>query len=415
MDPADTTQAKDRSGEDQARSPEQIPAKGWKEVGLRTWHQSSEDNIGLVAAGVAFYAFLALVPMLGATVLTYGLIAAPDTVLSNVRSLTDVMPAEAATLVGEQLMNVVQTSEGKKGAGLLLALVIALFGARNAAGSVITALNIAYEEEESRGLIKVNLLALSITVVAVVLAIAAMIAVAALGHLEKLLPHLPNALLMLGKLFSYVLLLVGAAAGAAALYRYGPDRKQAKWEWITPGSVFASVGWILLTLGFGFYAANFADYGKTYGSLATVVVLLTWMFLSAYMLLFGGELNSELDHQTAKDTTVGVSKPMGKRGAWSADHVAGVPESEDPDGDVSPSMGDERARAPSPPTEHLYLTSRIAARAGKAAGGAKVGMLGSAMATIGLSMLRRRGRVGIGAALLGSAAGLALLRRKGAD
>lgn len=331
MDSTDHSQPEDWKGPPadnggRATAPEQITARGWKQVALRTWSQSSEDNIGLVAAGVAFYAFLALVPMLGATVLTYGLIAAPETVLSNVRTMTDVMPAEAATLVGEQLMGVVQTSGGKKGIGLLLALAIALFGARNAAGSVITALNIAYEEEESRGLIKVNLLALSITMVAVILAIAAMLVVAALGHVEELLPELTADLLLIGKIASYAILLAAAAASAAALYRYGPDRKKAKWIWITPGSMLASVGWILLTLGFGVYAANFADYGETYGSLATVVVLLTWMFLSAYVLLFGAELNSELEHQTVEDTRVGAPKPMGRREAWSADHVAGEPE-----------------------------------------------------------------------------------------
>src|SRR5690242_2293652 len=141
-----------------ADSPSQIPARGWRQVILRTWKQASEDNVGLVAAGVAFYAFLALVPLLGATVLTYGLVADPHTVASNVKSLTSVIPQDAAKLVGEQLMSVVQTSGDKKGLGLLLAIGIAIFGARNAAGSVITALNIAYEEEETRGFLKVNLL-----------------------------------------------------------------------------------------------------------------------------------------------------------------------------------------------------------------------------------------------------------------
>ena len=199
-----------------AQSSGQIPAKGWKQVAVRTWKQSGEDNIALVAAGVAFYAFLALVPLLGATVLSYGLIAAPAMVLSNVRSMTTVMPADAAKLVGEQLMSVVHTSAGKKGLGLIFALAVASFGARNAAGSVITALNIAYEENESRGFIKLNLLALAITAAAVGLAILAMIAVATLGYLQTLFPHLPGALLFVGKLGSYVFLLAGAAAGAAS-------------------------------------------------------------------------------------------------------------------------------------------------------------------------------------------------------
>lgn len=404
--PAPTRALRDKPASGRlADTPAQISRRGWKQVALRTWRQSSEDNVGLVAAGVAFYGFLALVPLLGATVLTYGLIAAPDTVLSNVRSLTAVMPADAARLVGEQLMSVVQTSDGKKGFGLLLALAIALFGARNAAGSVITALNIAYEEEEKRGLIKVNLLALAITAAAVLLAIAAMIAVATLGHLEKLFPQLPGPLLLLGKLASYALLLAVATAATATLYRYGPDREKAKWSWITPGSIFASAGWILLTLGFGFYAANFGNYGKTYGSLATVVVLLTWMFLSAYVLLFGAELNSELEHQTAKDTTAGAPQPLGQRGAWSADHVAGADEPEKPAASAAPGPA-------STPAEHPYLASRVAAHAGKMMGGAKVGMMGSAAATLGLSMLRRKGRAGVGLALLASAAGLALLRRQ---
>ena len=273
-----------------------IPAKRWKQVAARTWKRSSEHHIDLAAAGVAFYAFLALIPLLGATVLSYGLIADPATVLKNVQSLTAVMPAEAAKLVGEQLMAVVQTSGGKKGVGFGIALAIALFGARNAAGAVITGLNIAYERTESRSFIKVNLLALAITAGAVALAILAMVAVAALGHLEKLFPNLPEPLVTAGKLGSYVLLLLGAALGAAALYRYGPDRENANWAWITPGSSFASIGWILLTMAFGFYAAHFGDYGKTYGSLATVVVLLTWIYLSAYVFLLGAELNAELEH-----------------------------------------------------------------------------------------------------------------------
>ena len=306
-----------------AGSPAEGPAKGWKQVAMRTWEQAAEDNIGLAAAGVAFYAFLALIPLLGATVLSYGLIADPTTVLKNVRSLTSVMPADAAKLVGEQLLSVVQTSGGKKGVGLLVALAIALFGARNAAGSVITGLNIAYEEKETRSFIRVNLLALAITAGAVALVIMAMVAVAALGHLERFVPNLPRAVVTAGKLGSYVLLLLGAALGAAALYRYAPNRENAKWAWITPGSGFASIGWIVLTVGFGFYAAHLGNYGKTYGSLATVIVILTWIYLSAYVFLLGGELNSEIEHQTAEDTTDGSAKPAGARGAWSADHIAG--------------------------------------------------------------------------------------------
>jgi membrane protein len=391
-------------------------------VAVRTWKQSSEDNVALVAAGVAFYGFLALVPLLGAIVLTYGIVADPQTVVSNVKSLTSLVPKDAAKLIGDQLMGVVQTSGGKKDLGLLLAIAIALFGARNAAGSVITALNIAYEEEETRGFLRVNLLSLAITVAAVVMAVVALIAISALGYLERWFPQLPGFLAIVGKIVTYAVLAMGAAGAAATLYRYGPDRDKAKWEWITPGSIFAAVSWVVLTLGFGFYVANFGNYGKTYGSLATVVILVTWMYLSAYVFLFGAELNSELEHQTEKDTTRGASRPLGQRGAWSADHVAGSDEPSKPSGgDVSP------PQQPEPPPERSpieavgardrqsrmedYLAGRIANRAGAAAGLHHVGILSAVLSTLGLAMLRTRGKSRAGAIVLASAAGLSLLKR----
>lgn len=408
-----------------ADSPLEIPARGWKQVAVRTWKQSSEDNVGLVAAGVAFYAFLALVPLLGATVLTYGLVADPQTVASNVKSLTNVMPQDAAKLVGQQLMSIVQTSGGKKGFGLLIAVAVAIFGARNAAGSIITALNIAYEEEESRGFLRVNLLALAITAAAVVMAVIALLAIAALGYLEGLFPDAPGFLLTLGKIASYVLLFLGAAAAAATLYRYGPDRKRAQWKWITPGTVFAAVTWLILTFGFGLYVSKFGNYSKTYGSLATVVILVTWLYLSAYVFLFGAELNSELEHQTEKDTTEAQDKPLGQRGAWSADHVAGSDEpSKTSGGDVSPPKREQdtpRQHAPQPalvgeqnPEPNVgrqYVTARVANRAGAVAGLRKIGMASAALSTLGLSLLRKRGREGAGAALLATAVGLSLWKR----
>ena len=405
-----------------ADSPWQMPARGWKQVALRTWKQSSEDNVALVAAGVAFYTFLALVPLLGAIVLTYGIIADPQTVVGNVKSLASVMPADAAKVVGDQLMSVVQTSGSKKGFGLVLALAVALFGARNAASSIITALNIAYEEEETRGFLRVNLLALAITAAAVIMAVLAATATAAAGNLEDLLAGTPAALVWAGKAATYVLLLVGALTGAAALYRYGPDRDRAKWTWITPGTIFAAVVSLVLTLGFGFYVSHFGNYNKTYGSLATIVILVTWIWLTAFVFLFGAELNSELEHQTEKDTTAGAERPLGTRGAWSADHVASSDEQTKPSGgDVSPPQSDSPhaaasaaapapADGPSPARE--YAASRVTNRLERFAGLQRIGMISSAIATTGLALLRKKGREPAGIALLATAAGIALLKRE---
>ena len=389
-------------------SPWALPAGGWKAVLKRTWAETGRDNVGLIASGVAFYGFLALVPLLGVTVLSYGLIADQQTVIADVNRLAAVMPADAARLVGEQLMTVVQSSDGKKGFGLLLALALALFGARNGAGAVITALNIAYEEEEKRGFIKVNLLALGITAAAVVVALVAALAIAALGKLEALLPAAPDVVLVAGKLASYLLLLVAGTAAAAMLYRFGPSRAQARWTWLTPGSLFAAVGWLLLSLGFGLYVANFGNYNATYGSLSAVVVMLTWMYLSAYILVFGAELNAELEHQTAADTTTGAARPLGSRGSWVADHVAGDgdargerPADDAPAGDAA--GGRDAVQA--------FAASRAAARAGQIVGLGKAGWITSASATLGLRLLRKRGQARTGIAVLGATALAAWLTR----
>ena len=405
-----------------ATSPWTIPLAGWKQILLRSWKEAGDDNVGLVAAGVAFYGFLALVPLLGAIVLSYGLVAEPDTVVRNMKGLTSVMPGDAAKLVGEQLMNVVKTSGSKKGLGLLLALALALFGARSGAGSVITALNIAYEEKEKRGFIAVNLLALGITAAAVIVAIVALIAIAALGHLETLIPGAPSFVLVLGKLLSYLLLAFGGAGAAATLYRYGPSRQKARWTWLTPGSIFAALFWLILTLGFGIYVANFGNYNATYGSLGAVVVLLTWLYLSSDILLFGAELNSELEHQTARDTTDGAPAPTGERGAWAADQVAnegdggkGVSETAKP---AAVEHGDDPPVRPSEASMTAdYVAARASARVFRAAGLKNVGMASSGLATLGLAMLRRKGRAPHGAALLAAAAGLSWLsaRRGEAD
>ncbi|MEO5640407.1 MAG: YihY/virulence factor BrkB family protein [Sphingomicrobium sp.] len=405
----------------QADSPVEVPLLGWKEIALRSARVSSKDNIALVAAGVAFYGFLALVPLLAAIVLIFGLVASPDTVVKSLGALTGVLPTNVAQLIGDMLLNVIHSSGGRKGFGILIALAVATWGARNAAGSVIVALNIAYEEEEKRGFVARTLLALAMTAGAVVLALAGVAAMAALTYLAHLFPGSSRAVRLIGRLVTYPLLLLGAAGGAATVYRYGPSRERAKWTWITPGSLFAAVGWLLLTVGFGLYVTNVAHYDVWYGSLGSVVALLTWMYLSSYVFLFGAELNSEVEHQTAKDTTAGGERPIGERGAWSADHVAdGVGDegkeraggSPSPLADTAKPEDAETPPAPLPPGDHAYLASRVASRGARMAGLAKVGMVSSALSTTGLAMLRKRGRARAGIALLAVAAGLALWKRE---
>ena len=306
----------------QASSPWQMPRRAWKDIAARTYKRTWDDNVALVAAGVAFYGFFALLSLLGLIVLVYGFVADPVTVIDHMRALTNVLPTDVAFIIGDQLMNAVKASQKAKGFAILLAFLVATYGGTNGATSVITALNIAYEEKEKRSLAHFYLLAVSITFVALLLALAALASAAALAYLQHLLPETPPALLIVGKVAGYALLTLTAAAIASTLYRFGPSREDARWTWITPGSAFAAVTWLLLTWLFGLYVGHFTDYHASYGSLGAVVALLTWMYLSAYAFVFGAELNSEIEHQTAKDSTTGSPERMGERGAWAADNLA---------------------------------------------------------------------------------------------
>jgi membrane protein len=299
-----------------------MPGRAWMDIVKRTYKRVWDDNVGLVAAGVAFYGFFALLSLLGLIVLVYGFAADPFTVIAHVQRMTSILPTDVAFIIGDQLMNAVRASQKAKGLGILLAFLVATYGGTNGATSVITALNIAYEEKEKRSLLRFYLLAVSMTLGALVLALCAIAATAALAFLQHLLPRAAPPLVLVGKIAGYVVIVLVAAGIASSLYRFGPSREHAKWEWITPGSLFVASSWLLLTWAFGIYVGHFTNYHATYGSLGAVVALLTWMYLSAYAFIFGAELNSEIEHQTAKDSTTGAPVPMGERGAWAADNVA---------------------------------------------------------------------------------------------
>lgn len=306
-----------------ALHPLAIPVTGWWQILKRTVAQANEDNLGLIAAGVAFYGFLALVPLLGALVLTYGLVFDPAEIVRQFANLAAVLPAEVAKLIGEQLHELIKTSSGKKGLGLLVSLSLALYGAMKGAGAVVIALNIAYEEIDKRNFVQSNLRNAAITFGAVLLAIA-LIAAAWVGHaLESMVSTLSVLAAMLIKLLGWATAAAISVAALAALYRFGPSRANARWRWLTPGSLFATVGLLAASSMFGWYASNFGNYNATYGSLGGVVVLLMWIYLSTYVLLLGAELNAEIEHQTAVDTTTGPEQPLGEREAVMADQVAG--------------------------------------------------------------------------------------------
>ena len=271
----------------------------WRQVLTRTWKESGDDNVGLLGAGVAFYSFLAFVPLLASVVLTYGLVAAPETVAEHIQTLARTLPREAAAIIADQLQAITGDEGGGKGLGLLLAIAVALYGASKSAGAIVTALNVAYEVKETRGFIARTALSLAITVGMVALLLLAALAVSAVGFIEHLLPFSSPIVHTLLQIFFFLVAGALVSVGIALLYRYGPNRPDAPWRWVTPGSAAATLLWLAASFGFSLYVSNFGNYNATYGSLGGVVVFLTWLYLTGFILLMGGELNSELERQQA--------------------------------------------------------------------------------------------------------------------
>jgi membrane protein len=309
-----------------AIQPVRWPAlKEWRDVLVRTWKEAGDDNVGLLAAGVAFYAFLAFVPLLAATVLVYGLAAEPETVAKHIRALFGMLPEDAAALIGDQLKSMTESPDAAKGWSLVVAVALAIYGASKGSGAIVTALNIAYEVKESRGFIKSTLLSLAMTVGALIVLVIAAAGISVMGWVEAFFPGFPAWTHSLFRILFWAVAVVAVGFGLAATYRYAPNRPDAPWVWISPGSAAATLLWLVASLGFGFYVSQFGNYNATYGSLGGVVVFLTWLYLSAYIVLMGGEMNSELERQQAKAAGL-PAEPAEAAAGESADKASSKPE-----------------------------------------------------------------------------------------
>ena len=281
-------------------NPADLPPRAWKDILLATWKEAGDDDLTLVSAGVAFYAFLAFVPLLTAFVLSYGLIAEPSSVVAHMQGLTSVLPQNAAEIIGDQLKSMTETGGGQKGFGLLLAIGIALYGATKGAAAIMTALNIAYDVHETRSFIVKTAMSFAMTAGGLFVLFFAIVAVAGSNALENLLPALSGVTHILIEVLLWAVAAASVVLLLAIIYRYGPNRPNAPWRWITPGSAIAAAAWLGATAGFGLYVSNFGNYNATYGSLGAVIVFLTWLYLSAYIVLLGAELNSEIERRAAE-------------------------------------------------------------------------------------------------------------------
>ncbi len=303
-----------------ASDPRQIPMPGWKDILLRAWGEVSGNNIFLIAGGVTYAGVLALFPALAALVAIYGLLLDPAQIEQQVATLSNVLPAETSQMIGDELHKLVTASQGSLGIGAAVALVLALWSASRGMSGLITAFNIAYEQKETRGFFKLNLIAVGLTIlmlmggtviIALVGVLPATIQIIGLGGTTKWLVLVLEWPLLIGVVM----------VGLAVLYRYAPNRLEPRWRWVSPGAVVATLLWVLGSIGFTVYVSHFNSYDKTYGSLGGVVIMLTWLYLSSFVALFGAVINAQAERQTTADSTVGHPKPLGARRAYAADTV----------------------------------------------------------------------------------------------
>jgi membrane protein len=290
----------DRYGRE-ASDPEDIPALGWREILARTWQEVSENNIFLVSGGVTYAILLALFPALAALVSVYGLLLDPGQIEKQVGALSTILPDQTRQLLVGELHSLASSSHGTLGVGVAFGLVLALWSASRGMSGLITALDIAYEQKETRGFLRFNLAALGLTIGAIVGGLVAIALVAVLPATVQFI-GLGGVVKWLVLLLEWPLLVVLVLFGLAVIYRYGPDREEPQWRWVSPGAFAATVLWIITSIAFTLYVANFNSYDKTYGSLGGVVVLLTWLYLSAFVVLLGAVINAQSERQTLQPT-----------------------------------------------------------------------------------------------------------------
>jgi membrane protein len=314
------TEAADLPPGADAVTPLSLPAKAWWRIAKRVMVMSGFHELGLLAGGLAFFVFLALTPLIAATVMIYGLVGDVSTVRAQMEALTRVVPADASRLIEDQLLQIVSTSAGVTGVALVIALTLALYGGIRAASGMMSALNIINEEHETRGMIKLQIRRLLLTVAGVLLALSGIASGVVFAWLQNQTSvFLGASTQFLFKALTWIAALAIGSAGFALIMRFGPDRRPAKWRWLAPGSLLATVLWIAVSFGFSLYVAYISNYSATYGSLSAIVVFLMWLYLSAYGVLLGALFNAEIERQTFTDTTAGPNRPPGERGAVLAD------------------------------------------------------------------------------------------------
>jgi membrane protein len=305
----------------EATRPRDFPVRAWRRVLWRVWAGIGTHHLSIIAAGVAFFGILAIFPALAALIALYGFVADPAEIMQSLREVQPVLPHDVYLIIEGQVTQLVSAGRTKLGLASLLSLAFALWSARAGVTALMEGLNVTYNEIDNRSIVTQYFLSLILTLLLIAISIVALLAVVAIptllhfsdiGWFGALLAQV-TPLLVLGVA---VIFLIGG------LYRYGPHRARARKRWVTVGAVFATLGWVAVSMLLSLYVSRFANFNETYGSLGAIVGLMFWLYASAFIVLLGAEINAQMELQTSHDTTTGRAKPMGERGAYVADHVA---------------------------------------------------------------------------------------------
>jgi len=300
----------------QADRPTQVLPSGWKDILSRSWQEILDNNIFLIAGGVTYAIVLALFPGLAALVSMYGLLLDPGQIEKQVGALNGVLPEQSRQLLIDELHQLASASGGALGFGTFVGILLALWSASRGMSGLISATNIAYEQKETRNFLKFNLIALLLTLGVI---LGGMVAIALIAVLPTAAQFLDGGFRWVLMLIEWPALIILVMSGLAVLYRYAPNRDQPQWHWVSPGAIAATLLWSLGSIGFTVYVTNFGSYNKTYGSLGGVVVLLTWLYLSAFAMVLGAVVNAQSERQTHRGATEGPPERMGRRDAYAAD------------------------------------------------------------------------------------------------
>jgi len=326
-------------------TPAAIRLADWRAIAVRVFKRMMSDHIGVLAGGIAFYAFLSIFPAIAAALMVWGLFTDMTSLGPQLQTIRDFAPA-AFGLIADQMVNIASQNSGALTIGAFISGLLALWSASGGVSALMGAMNLAYHEKEKRSFIRVNLISLCFTLGGIVFVALSMAAIAAVPPILEAL-YLGAFLKALIRFVRWLLMVGLFVVACSAIYRFAPSRVHARWRWIIPGATLASAVWLIASVVFSTYLSNFNAYNATFGSLGAVAALLMWFWLSAYAICMGAELNSQLELFTTRDTTIDAPAKPGRRGAYVADHVE------------EPSLPNGSTNGQGPQTEDVTMPQKL--------------------------------------------------------